>query len=318
MPIFHVVIVLLGIGVSWASTDTPRSVFDLLNRVPDPPSTAKDALRWFDKGGRLGHSVVLPLKEEMTRYRKDSELLSQATSKDSGRSALILGLDHVGIDAARLQIDPVYSTQMQENLRRMTVQEKLTLAQKILEPQVVAQPPSTKNQRNESQAVQAALVAAEAFSQRRKAWRAGKRMELINHFGEIPHAVPQKKLKRSPPATKWDLAECHADCVTEWKAYGKDLWSLILERETEILRKRREVLQEYKTFLAQEFMKEADKHLVATLYGTLAIKSDNREALARYHQGLLEEIMGLVDLTETAARQAAEVVHGGVEKFYGK
>ena len=63
-------------------------------------------------------------------------------------------------------------------------------------------------------------------------------------------------------------------------------------------------------------MREGDKQLAATLYGALALNLDNRKILAGYHQGLLEEVLGLIELTETAARRAAKVVHGGVEKFY--
>ncbi|MGD9853268.1 MAG: hypothetical protein AB7T38_18640, partial [Nitrospirales bacterium] len=61
---------LLCVWVGHADAQQPRSVFDLLNRVPDPPSTARESLRWFDKDGHLGHAVVLTLKDEIEQYRK--------------------------------------------------------------------------------------------------------------------------------------------------------------------------------------------------------------------------------------------------------
>ena len=309
-------VVLLGMGVSVASADPPPSVFDLLNRVPDPPSTAKDALRWFDREGHLGHSVVLALKDEIAQYRNESQQLAQDTSQDEDRAALILGLDHVGIDAARLQTDRIYSVQIKEQLERMTIEEKMTLAQQILEPKMAAQQAGATLQEKESQVVQAALVVAKAFPQRRAAWRTGTRVDLVNQFGEIPHLVPPKTLERPQPTAKWGSAECQAECLARWQEYGNALWPLILERETEILRKRREVLQEYKTYLAEEFMREGQTRLGATLYGSLAISPENRKTLAQYHQGLLAEIIGLIDLTEAAAKQAADVIFGGVEKLY--
>ena len=202
VPIFQMLVVLFVVGVSVASADTPKSVFDLLNRVPDPPSTAKDALRWFDRDGHLGHSVVLALKDEIEQYRKDSQHLAQDTSQDEERAALILGLDHVGIDAARLQTDRIYSVQIKEQLERMTMEEKLALAQKIMEPKMAAQQSGATLQEKESQAVQAALVVASTFPSRQVAWRTGKRVDLINQFGEIPQSVPPKTLERPQPTAK--------------------------------------------------------------------------------------------------------------------
>jgi hypothetical protein len=31
----------------------PKSVLDLFNRVPDPPTNAQDTAKWFDKDGKL-------------------------------------------------------------------------------------------------------------------------------------------------------------------------------------------------------------------------------------------------------------------------
>lgn len=42
----------------------------------------------------------------------------------------------------------------------------------------------------------------------------------------------------------------------------------------------------------------------------------NRSAIAGYHEGLLGDISGLIDLTETAAKRAAGIVNSGVEKWY--
>ena len=315
--IVWLVMFVLGIGIQGVWAGPPQSVFDLLNRVPDPPSSAREALRWFDKEGRLGHSVVLGLKDEITQYQAESRQLAQAPIQDSDWAALILGLDHVGIDAARLQTDRIYSVKIKEQLARMTIEEKLDLAQKILEPPIAAQQTESKGQGIESLAVQKALLIADTFPERRAAWRTGKRVELVNRFGEIPHLVPLQKPDRPPPAVTWGSTECQADCVAQWKDYGNVLWPLVLERETEILRKRREILHHYKTVLAEEFMQEGERHIGATLHGQLALHAVHREALAHYHQSLLSEINGVLDLTEAAAKQAADVIFAGVEPFYG-
>lgn len=302
--------------VGFADAQQPRSVFDLLNRVPDPPSTARESLRWFDREGHLGHTVVLPLKDEIEQYRKDSQQMETAGKVDEERAALILGLEHVGIDAARLQMDPIYSANMKAALDNMTIEEKLALAQKIMEPHMIAQPAEGVSKAKESQAVLTAAKVANTFPQRQEVWQNGMRVELVEKFEKIPGQVPQRVLAKPQPTPPWGSPDCQAECRAQWKAYGLELWPLVLDRETEILRKRREILQRYKTFLAEEFMQEGDKQLVSTLYGKLALTSENRRILAGYHQGLLEEILGLIELTETAAREAAEVVHGGVEKYY--
>ncbi|MDR4495680.1 MAG: hypothetical protein AB7P17_15210 [Nitrospirales bacterium] len=316
LPILGTLGLILCVWVGFADAQQPKSVFDLLNRVPDPPSTARESLRWFDKEGHLGHAVVLALKDDIEQYRKSSEQLAHVENEDEGRAFLILGLEHVGIDAARLQSDPIYSANMKASLDRMTMEEKLALAQKIMEPSMTSQSSDGASNAKELQAVLAAVKVAETFPQRRTAWQNGMRVELVRNFEEMPALVPQQVLAKSQPTTNWNSPECKADCVSQWKDYGLDLWPLILERETEILRKRRAVLQYYKTFLAEEFMQEGNTQLGATLYGRLALTPDNRRMLANYHQGLLEEISGLIELTETAAKRAAEVVHGGVEKFY--
>ncbi len=307
---------LFCVFVGFAQAQQPRSVFDLLNRVPDPPSSARESLRWYDREGHLGHTVVLPLKDEIDRYRKTSRLLETSGEVDEERAGLILGLEHAGIDAARLQNDPVYSAKMKATLNRMTMKEKLALAEQILEPTIAAQSSERVSQSKESQTVLGAVKVAKTFPERQTAWQRGPRAELVRIFEDIPGQVPQPVLATPKPTPSWDSPDCRTECRTQWKAYGLELWPLILDRETEILRKRREVLQRYKTFLAEEFMREGDTQLPATLYGALALNLDNRQILAGYHQGLLDEILGLIELTERAARQAAEVVHGGVEKYY--
>ncbi|MCA9474752.1 MAG: hypothetical protein KC563_02940, partial [Nitrospira sp.] len=148
---------------------------------------------------------------------------------------------------------------IKEQLARMTIEEKLDLAQKILEPPIAAQQTESKGQGIESLAVQKALLIAGTFPERRAAWRTGKRVELVNRFGEIPHLVPLQKPDHPSPAVTWGSTECQADCVAQWKDYGKILWPLVLERETEILRKRREILHHYKTVLANEFIQEGER-----------------------------------------------------------
>jgi hypothetical protein len=299
--------------VGAVSAGQPKSVFDLLHRVPDPPSTAKDAMQWFDRDGRLIHLGLLDLKDYLQQDRQHIRQLADGGAGQDGGDPLILGLDHVGIDAARLQTDPFYSSQIKEKLRRMPMEEKLALAEKILEPQIsAARHPETLADR-EIKVVRTAMAGAQTFFERQAAWKAGQRAEWEQAFGAVPQSVPRKDPSVAHPEIAVDSPACTAECLEQWKLYGKKLWPLVLEREAEILRERRALLQRYKNFLAEEFMQEGETHLKATLYGKLALHPDNRAVLARYHQELLQEIQSLIDLTEQAAKRPAEIIHNGVK-----
>jgi hypothetical protein len=303
--------------VGAVSAGQPKSVFDLLHRVPDPPSTAKDALQWFDREGRLIHLGLLDLKDYLQRDRQKSRQLADgALGGEDGSDPLILGLDHVGIDAARLQTDPFYSSQIKEKLRRMPMEEKLALAEKILEPQIAAaRHPETSGDR-EINSVRTAVAVAQTFFERQAAWKAGQRAEWEQAFHAVPQSVPRTAPSIDQPEIAVDSPACTAECLEQWKAYGKELWPLVLERETKILRQRRALLQRYKAFLAEEFMQEGETHLKATLFGQLALNPKNRTALVRYHRELLGEILSLIALTEQAAKRPAAVVHNGVKQTY--
>ena len=297
--------------------ELPGSVLDLLNRVPDPPSTAQAAVQWFDKDGRLIYPSVLTLKADIEQLRENSRRLAEATNGSQETTSLILGMDKVGFDAARLRTDPVYAEEVQKRLQGMSMEEKIALAQKISESQDSAHQTVMPLSGKESQAVRSALETAGKFPHRQAAWREGQRIELVKEFEKIPDTVPQKTSRKSKPQIEFDSLNCHPDCLNQWKTYGKDLWPLVLERETEILHKRRSLLQRYKTFLAEDFIQDGDKKLHAALYGELALDPENRKSLARYHQELLSEIQGLIELTVIAAQRPANVMYGGVEKFYG-
>ncbi len=304
-------LVVACIGV--VSAGQPKSVFDLLHRVPDPPSAAKDARQWFDREGRLIHLGLLDLKDYLRQARQNSrQLADDGAGQDEG-DPLILGLDHVGIDAARLQTDPFYSLQIKEKLRRMPMEEKLALAEKILEPQIAAARQPKISADREIKIVKTAIAVAQTFFERQAAWKAGQRAEWKQTFDAVPQSVPGKAPSVAHPEIAADSPACTAECLEQWKAYGKELWPLVLEREAEILRERRALLQRYKNFLAEEFMQEGETHLKATLYGKLALHPDNRAILARYHQELLGEILSLIDLTEQAAKRPAEIIHNGVK-----
>ncbi len=117
------------------------------------------------------------------------------------------------------------------------------------------------------------------------------------------------------PKIDYDSSGCDSVCDKQWKAYGAKLWPLLMGRETEILQGRRAILQRYRAALS-EMVKEGQTHLTASRYGAAATSQMNRSAIAGYHEGLLGDISGLIDLTETAAKRAAGLVNSGVEKWY--
>jgi hypothetical protein len=289
----------------------PKSVLDLFTRVPDPPSTAQEAAAWFDKDGKLIHPGLLALKADLDASSKTIEA-SGSKAAASSQAAMTKGMESVGIDVARMKSDPAYAKEMQQQIQKMSPQEQMAFMQQMMQPHTQAQQQDTLAMTQESPAAQATVDAAKAWSVQQ---RAGAMFTVQNELDRVAQRAGQHPIQIKKPAIEYDSPGCDNPCLAQWKAYGEKVWPLVLDRETEILQGRSAVLQRYRTATIG-LMKEGHKHLTGTQYGTGVRSQINRTYVNGYHEGLLDETRRLIDLTESAAKRAADTVNRGVEQVY--
>jgi len=308
-------LLMLWVFASDAAASEPKSILELLNRVPAPPASATEAAQWFNKEGRLVHQGLLALKADIAANKEGSHAMARAAGDAVSTGPSIQGMEDVGIDVARMQRDPTYAAEIQKKLRTMSPQDQMAFTQKMMQPQRKAQQQDMKQMAQESPPVQAAADTARLFAQKQTAWLTGPHTALGKEFLKVAERAEQKPIVVGKPKIDYDSPGCDHACDKEWTAFGAKLWPLLMARETEILQGRRAILQRYRTGLS-EMVKEGQAHLTASRYGAAATSLMNRTAIAGYHEGLLGDISGLIDLTETAAKRAAGIVNSGVEKWY--
>jgi hypothetical protein len=66
-------------------------VLDLFNRLPDPPASAQDAVKWFDQNGKLIHPGLLG---EVVRWIDQTETAAKRAADivNGGVERLFIGL----------------------------------------------------------------------------------------------------------------------------------------------------------------------------------------------------------------------------------
>jgi hypothetical protein len=292
-----------------------QSVWDLFNRIPAPPASAEEAATWFSKEGRLVHQGLLALKADIAANQKASALIARPAAEAQTVAPPSHSGEPTDVDVVRMQYDKLYAADIQSKLRAMTLPEQVALTQKLMQPQTPAHQENMRPAEDEP-AVQAAAQTAEEFLQQQSVWATGPRLALGKEFIQAAQRADQKAIVLTKPTMEYYSAGCHEACEAQWNAYGDKLWPMVLARETELLQARRRILERYRHALAA-MVKEAQPHLAASKYGAAAVSLPNRHAIASYHDALLGEIAGLVDLTESAAKRAAGIVNGGVKRWYG-
>jgi hypothetical protein len=312
MRISVLVLVICGL---WSSSEAaePKSLVELFNRVPEPPATAQEAVRWFDQSGALIHPGLLALKADIEANKRASEA---APRKDAAAAlaATTQGLENVGVDVARLQKDPAYAKEMQERIMKMSPQEQMAFVQKMTQPQTQASLRDTQAAAQEPPAVQAAVDAAKRWPDRQKARSTAHITFWKESDDAIQHAA-QRPVSLAKPKIEYDSIGCDNPCHAQWRAYGEKLWPIVLDREREILQARRAALQRDRVDLSA-MLKEGDTLLASTRFGAAALSQVDRTYITGYHAGLLGEIDRLVDETQTAAKRAADIANAGVERLF--
>jgi hypothetical protein len=84
-------LVLLLIFAPAVEAAEPKSVLDLFNRLPDPPASAQDAVKWFDQNGKLIHPGLLG---EVDRLIDQTETAAKRAADivNGGVERLFIGL----------------------------------------------------------------------------------------------------------------------------------------------------------------------------------------------------------------------------------
>jgi hypothetical protein len=291
----------------------PKSLVELLNRVPEPPATAQEAAKWFDNEGHLVHLGILALKADLEANKKAGEA-SSARDGANAQALTMQGMEHVGIDIARMQRDPGYAKEMQDQIKKMSPQEQMAFVQKMTQPQRLASLQDVRAMASEAPAVDAAVDVARGWTdvqQGRLKTRLAQSAETektVQHVAYTPAGIAKPKIE-------FDSIGCDKSCGAQWRAYGEKLWPVVLEREADILQIRRAALQRDRAELTR-LMQEGDRLLAPTRYGAGAKSEVNRTWLTGYHLSLIGEIEQLIDQTQTAAKRGSDVVNAGVERLF--
>jgi hypothetical protein len=112
------------------------------------------------------------------------------------------------------------------------------------------------------------------------------------------------------PRIEFDNPGCDKACETGWQAYAAKMLPLMVARDTQALKVRRDALQRELQALAATIA-HADKTLKAAAYGERALSNTHMQQIVGYDQGLLGEIEMLVTKTEEIARTASRTLHCG-------
>ena len=65
-------------GVASAQPSGPNSIFELFKRLPEPPATAADAAKWYDKDGTLIHPVLVSVLADLEAHKKSTKAMQDA------------------------------------------------------------------------------------------------------------------------------------------------------------------------------------------------------------------------------------------------
>lgn len=319
----HITVPLLALLFSLtvpARAAEPTSLVDLLSRVPEVPATAQDAAKWFtpETGkpgpGTLTHAGLLGLRRDLAASKGFSEPLRQTAAKTLSEDPTKKGLNEAGIDEARLQRDPAYQAELQKRMERMTTQEKMAFAQKLMQAPLQAAQQDARAMAQEPAEVEAAAEAATNYTVNYSTWLTGPLATVTQEWEEVAQQLSRKPLAGKRPKMGWDSIGCEATCQREWQAYEQEIWPQVLSREADILKARRPILLRYKGAV-QARLQEGQRSLAPAGYGAAAQSQTNRATLATYYEQLLGDIEGYAAMVERTALRPAMLVAEGSAKF---
>jgi hypothetical protein len=303
-----------------AADAAPSSIQSLYERIPEPPATAQEAAKWFNKSQTLVHPGLIALRKDIKAHEQAvgevTRPLADKNLKEAGYQVESLGkgMADVGIDMQRMSSDPAYAAQVQERMKKMSPAELVAMSQKMNKP--MQQDKRITNQAKamveDPAAVREAADAGYAYT--------AKQMDRIQAFGDrwnrteaevnrisakgLPN-VGQKK-----PTMEYDNIGCDSACDAAWNAYAAKVLPLMIARDTEILKVRGAALKREKASIA-ETVRTADRHLLATQFGAASQSQANQSRIIGYDAAVLGDILLILDRLEESVRSASIVTNCG-------
>ena len=308
------------LGATCALATPPTGVLELFNRLPDAPATAEEAARWIDKDGQLVHPPLLALKTDIEVHRRALAAPLQAQAPAALVQAkmqtddLAKGMANVGIDMARMQNDPAYAKEVQARMKSMSPEQLMAMSKAMSQP--MNQNPHRRNEAedmaDDAPAVKAAAAAAFEYSQQQVAriQAHGARWQATEAEVRSTVFATPLKVDVAKPRIEFDNPGCDKACDAGWQAYAAKMLPLMIARDTQALKVRRDALQRQRQALAP-VIAQADKALKAAAYGERALSSAHMQQIAGYDSGMLGEIEMLITKTEEISRTASRTVHCG-------
>lgn len=311
----------LALGwVAGAGAAPAQGVAELLSRLPEPPATAQEAARWVDKSGALQHPGLLALKADIEAHKRAGEAILQAALPAQRAQAmqqqadLAKGMANIGIDMNRMQNDPAYAQAVQARMKSMPPDQLMALSRAMAQP--MNDNPNRRNaaadMANDAPAIKTAAEAGFEYSNQQVA-----RVQAHHARWQAIEADVKAQLFATPlkvdvpkPRIEYDNPGCDRACSAAWDAYAAKMVPLMIARDTQALKHRRDALQRERHALAPT-MAQADKTLKAAQYGEKALSSAHMQRIVGYDAGMLGEIELLVNKTEEIVRTASRSVHCG-------
>jgi hypothetical protein len=303
-----------------AAQAAPASVQSLYDRIPEPPASAAEAAKWFDKSQQLVHPGLIALKKDIDSHQQAVAELARPLAEKSTTEAgyqvesLGKGMADVGIDMQRMSTDPAYAAQVQERMKKMSPAELMAMSQKMNKP--MQQDKRITNQAkamvDDPPAVREAAEVGYAYS--------SKQVERMQAFGnrwkQTDAAVDKIYARGLPdvgqkkPTMEYDNIGCDKACEAAWNGYAAKVLPLMIARDTEILQVRRAALLREKAAIAND-IKTADKHLLATQFGGLSQSQANQSRIHGLDGAALSDILLILERLESSVRDAAIVTNCG-------
>jgi hypothetical protein len=293
---------------------------ELLGRLPEAPATAEEAARWVDKSGALQHPGLISLKAEVEAHRRATRSILQAAVPAQQSQAamqqadIAKGMANVGIDMQRMQSDPAYAQAVQARMKSMTPEQLMAMSRAMAQPmnQNSNQRNAAKDMADDAPAVKAAADAGFEYSNQQVA-----RIQAHHARWQATEAEVKRQLFSTPlkvdvakPRMEFDNPGCDKACQGAWESYAAKMVPLMIARDTEALKLRRDALHKERQALAPT-LAQADKAIKAAQYGEKALSHAHTQRIVGYDEGLIGEIGLMISKTEEIARTASRSVHCG-------
>jgi hypothetical protein len=296
-------------GLASAAPSEPAAILDLFKRIPEPPASAADAAKWYDKDGKLIQPALRAVLADLEAHKKSTKAMQEAAqSKTSAQQVGDLGktMAGYGIDMSRMN-DPAYVKQVQDRMKQMSPQEMMAMSMKMAQP-------SMPRPVEETPPVVAAAAASSAYQQKTQ----DRLQAYMKTWGDVDAAVNKITAQGYPaqilaqkPRVESDCIGDDGSCVAQWTAYANKLLPLMIARDNEILQVRRAAYLRARDQMSGA-IQEANRHLAATQYGAAAQGDQNKLMILGYDQLVVSELEQLVAKLEETVHRAAIATNCGI------